>query len=394
MPSSSRPYQSKLLRFVLKQWQQGLERQDQAWRQLQSTAVWGAQVAIFPIYAIMRAVKRASFTLGSGGHSSKFDPTAETMTVVKGKTTTAKDTVTDIDHSLTAILTHAQQILSSRQREKLMIAPKRSLIRQAKSLLAKLFRQSQKQRLDSLQSAGKSTAITKAQQSSESLATADKIHQKSGGLTLDRTVSINRRTIADLAQNGTTLASSVKTQKLVLVNLKNEIFDIFTPEQQTDLKHYIARVMHAYQQSRTQSNTTVPRRSKRLSVKTVLAISGVFITALPTEFRKAWSQIAPGPQPLSLPRVTTNNLQAEPQAHIFYPQSSSSSTVKARVRRLSSKTAGQTNARRRLTSNSPDAFEANVNDVNYLEHPLERLLRWIDRVLTWCEQRWQQWRRR
>ena len=66
--------------------------------------------------------------------------------------------------------------------------------------------------------------------------------------------------------------------------------------------------------------------------------------------------------------------------------------MKTRTHRLSSH-AAHTYSKRRLSSQEPHAFEANVKDVNYLEHPLERILRWIDRVLTWCEHRWQQWRR-
>ncbi|MEO1447555.1 MAG: hypothetical protein AAFV46_15230, partial [Cyanobacteria bacterium J06635_11] len=123
MPSSSRPYQSKLLKFVLQQWQQGVKRQDRAWRQLQSAGVWGAQVAIFPIYAVMRAVKRASFALGSGS----THPPAEPITVAKGS-------VTDLDHSLTAILSHTQQLLSSEQTAQLAVTSKSGIIRKVQSL--------------------------------------------------------------------------------------------------------------------------------------------------------------------------------------------------------------------------------------------------------------------
>lgn len=372
MPSSSRPYQSKVLKFVLQQWQQGIERQDRAWRQLQSASVWGAQVAIFPIYAVMRAVKRASFALDSGG-SSQQNQSAEPITAAKGN-------VTDINHSLTAILSHTQQLLSSEQTTQLTITPKRSLVRNVQSLLSMVVRQIWQQPIASLPSTRHSAAITKSRHRSVSITTAHQPQQQSEGLATARSTGIDRKFTSNLLQNGTTLASSLNTHQLVLVSSGNEVFDILTPEQQTDLKHYITCVMQAYWQSRSITR----HQPKQLSVKTILAIGTVFIAALPMEFKKAWSQITPTVQGPSLPPLTAD---PKPRSRIFYPQSSPASTIKARVRRLPNTVANP----RRLTSNAPDAFEANVNDIKYLEHPLEGILRWIDRVLTWCENRWQRW---
>ncbi|ESA36057.1 hypothetical protein N836_08740 [Leptolyngbya sp. Heron Island J] len=376
MPSSSRPYKSKLLRFVLQQWQQGLERQDRAWRQLQSTTVWGAQVAVFPIYAIMRSLERARFVLGQS--PTKSDQPTEPMTPAQGN-------VTDLEHSLTAILTHTQQLLSSEQRGQLAIAPKSSITRTAKHLLVTVVDRIRQQFPKRFQPARETAALAKSRYSSGQLTPNKRPQQKRGHLTTSGSADIHQGAQWGLAQNGTTLASSLKTRNLVVVNLKNEVFDILTPEQQQDLQHYIIRVMHAYQQSRT----IVPRQPKQLSVKTILAIGGVFIAALPMELKKAWLQVAPGPELPDLPAPTSS---PQPQSRIFYPQSSTPSTVKMRARHLQGDTVnGMDQVQQRLSSNSPDAFEANVNDVSYLEHPLEKILRWIDRVLTWCEHRWQQW---
>ena len=369
MPSSSRPYQSKLLKFVLQQWQQGIERQDRAWRQLQSASVWGAQVAIFPIYAIMRAVKRASFALGSDSTHTPAEPI-----------TAAKGNVTDINHSLTAILSHTQQLLSSEQTTQLTTTPKRGMVRKIQSLLATVVRQIWQQPRASLPSTRHSAVITQSHSKPGGITTAHQTQQQSEGLTTARSSSLHHRVTSDLIQNGTTLASSLDTRQLVLVSSCNEVFDIFTAEQQADLKHYIACVMHAY----WQSHSITPRQPKQLSVKTILAIGTVFIAALPMEFKKAWSQIAPTHQGPSLPSLTAD---PQPRSRIFYPHSSTASTVKTRVRHLPNNAANP----RRLSSNTPDAFEANVNDVKYVEHPLEGILRWIDRVLTWCENRWQRW---
>lgn len=373
MPSSSRPYKSKLLRFVLQQWQQGLERQDRAWRQLQSTTAWGAQVAVFPLYAIMRSLERARFILGQS--TAESEQPAEPIPPAQGN-------VTDLEHSLTAIFSHTQQLLSSEQKGQLAIAPKSSMPRTATHLLVTVVDRIRQQFPKRFRAGRNLTTITKSQHSFGQLTTHNRTQQKQGHLTTGGAADIQRRTTqSGLAQNGMTLASSLKTRNLVLVNLKNEVFDILTPAQQQDLKHYITRVMHAYQQSRT----IVPHQPKQLSVKTILAIGGVFLAALPMEFRKAWSQIAPGPELPDLPPPISS---PQPRSRIFYPQSSARNTVKTRARLQGEAIHSTVPVGRRLSSNSPDAFEASVNDVSYLEHPLEKILRWLDRVLTWCERRW------
>ncbi|MEM1254836.1 MAG: hypothetical protein AAGI69_20560 [Cyanobacteria bacterium P01_H01_bin.21] len=369
MPSSSRPYKSKLLRFVLQQWQQGLDRQDRAWRQLKSTSTWSAQVAIFPIYAIVRAIERASLILDSD--SSKPDQSPQAVTA-------AKTSVTDIDHSFAAILTHTQQLLSSEHITQPDIDTEGGFIRRAQSLLTNAITRIRQQLPAKSHGSSRSAALTQVQPRSAS------IRKPQHGLTTTRSYSIRRRAASGLLQNGMTLASSIKQQQLVLVNADNEVFDILTTEEQGELKHYILRIMIAYQQSRM----ITPRQPKRLSTKTVLAIGAVFIAALPAELKKAWSKIAPGPQLPHLPPLSTNS--PEPKFHVFYPSSSTANTVKTRAHRLPSRTS-KPKSTHQLYGADPYAFEADVNDIDYLEHPLERVLRWIDRVLTWCEHRWKQW---
>lgn len=373
MPSSSRPYQSKLLRFVLRQWQQGWERQDKTLRQLQSTATWSAQVAVLPIYAMMRAVQRASLALGS--EATQSPKTNAPITQVQ-------ENVTDLEHSLTAILAYTQQQLSSKQTTQLDISPTGKPTRQTKNLLSNLVSWIRQRRLARDSGSNHTKSITLAQQKPGDVTTARKPSIQAGYLT-KRHSSIHQKTSSGLQQQGTTLASALKTRQLVLVNRKNEVFDIFTPQQQTDLQHYINRIMYAYRHTQT----IIRRPTKHFSVNTVLAIGTIFVTALPGEFRKAWTQISPGSEP-SLPVVRGH--QSQPQFRIFYPQTESSATVKAKARRLKTYSSSR-KANRHLSSQSPHSFEADINDVSYLEHPLERVLRWIDRVLTWCEHRWQQW---
>lgn len=504
MPSSSRPYKSKLLRFVLQQWQQGLNRQDRTWRKLKSTATWGAQVALLPIYVITRAVERANFVLDSSNTSSESSPTREPIIA-------AKNHVTDIEHSFTAILTHTQQLLSSEQKRRLAIAQRPSLIRQTNFSLLRIVKQIRDKITSNLQPSKKSSIkryeryskllypnqaehtsthlqsfkgkdikygdhktssdlvqhrttlasslkdknlvlvnakneifdiFTPSQQSElrhyitciinayeQSLVQSKPIASQQTKrsyfqttLTLENRIesikhpqslilrrtqkllsldqkgklavatpyaivpqaqdSLSTKTTPDLIQNGTTLASSLNNRKLVLVNSKNQLFDILTPTQQVKLSQFIVEVMRVYQQS----SPVVSRQPKSLSAQTIVAISAAFITALPVEFRKAWAQVAPSSKELSLPPLDSNNPQ--PKSRIFYP--TPATKTKAHAYHPSGKMP-HSNHNRQLSSNDPYAFETNVNGVSYIEHPLEKVLRWIDRILTWCERRWQKW---
>lgn len=55
--TSSRPYQSRLLTFLLRQFQKGVARQQYLWRQAKSAALWGVQTALFPAYVLLRTAR-------------------------------------------------------------------------------------------------------------------------------------------------------------------------------------------------------------------------------------------------------------------------------------------------------------------------------------------------
>ena len=65
MPSSSRPYQSRFLRSVLSQFQQGMARQQHLWQKVKSTFIWGTQAALYPLYVLLRTVRTTGQQLGS-----------------------------------------------------------------------------------------------------------------------------------------------------------------------------------------------------------------------------------------------------------------------------------------------------------------------------------------
>ena len=361
MPSSSRPYQSKILRFVLQQWQQGLERQDRAWRQLQSTATWGAQAVMFPLYAILRAVERANLALGSS--SSHSDP--ETITATE-------DNTTDIDRSIATILTHTQQQLSPEQKEQLRIPPQSELIQHKRGWLSNVLERFWPQQPATHPPPDEVPAITKTASHSNQLTTSQTgklATSQTNKLTTSQAGSISPTTSSGLLQTGHTLASMIENRHLVVVNSENEVSDIFTLEQQRELKTYIFRVITAYWQSRAGA-TRIPRR---ISAKTILSIGTASLNALPTELRKAWSELPSRPQQANLPPIGASPV---PRSRIFPPKA------------LSDAAPSSPENMHRLSNRAPDVVHANVQDSRYLEHPLEKILRWIDRILTWCERLW------
>ena len=316
----------------------------------------------------MRAIKRANFA--SGSNSNRSAP----MSLPKASTQT-KNNVTDIEHSYTAILTYTQQILSSEQISQLAASTKQSIIHRVKYSVSRIISQAQQQLPAKLGINSHTLALIKSKQNSHRL--TSELQQSSKNLATAYSSSIQERTDSNLFKHGTTLASSLKTRQLVLVNADNRIFTIFTPKQQADLQHYISRIIFAYQQSRM----VMPRRTKQLSAKSILAIGAAFIAALPVEFRKAWSQIAMDRPRLILPPIAANRSSAQPRTRVFYPVSRIVHTgqISSSVRP------------HKLSSSDFNVIETNINNVRYVEHPLEKILRLLDRVLTWCEHRWQQW---
>lgn len=58
-PKQSGLYQSKVLRFVVRHTRRWVDRTSIAWRSLQTTASWSAQVLIYPVYALFQTLRVA-----------------------------------------------------------------------------------------------------------------------------------------------------------------------------------------------------------------------------------------------------------------------------------------------------------------------------------------------
>ncbi|MEM9979521.1 MAG: hypothetical protein AAF808_17980 [Cyanobacteria bacterium P01_D01_bin.2] len=348
MPSSSRPYQSKLLQTLLQRLQNGLGRQRRAWRQVQSTAVWAAQVALLPVYKLLQqTVERSSFG-GSAHRPARLD--------------SAEDRA-EVSQPILQILAYTQTLLPAAQADRLwppvQLSPTKNngLKQRIQQFFTRGFRPRTNLPTTPSHSLPAQTASDLVPAPRANISTTGPIHGLVARQSLDQTV----------------LASSLAKKNIVLVTAKQQIIDVFSPQQQQQLKDYIAQVMTAYWQSRT------ARLSERIQQH-----HGTSPTSLPkAKINKPrlrlWplfpkTQIHSDPKPVLLNSFSP--LTTRSPSEIGHPTDSTLVT-----------TAATTN----LFTAPPKTLEAQVNFTRYIEHPLETILRWVDRILTWLEQHWYQW---
>ena len=122
-------------------------------------------------------------------------------------------------------------------------------------------------------------------------------------------------------------------------------------------------------------------------------------TALLSERIQQHHGILPSSLPITKvrkPRLRLWPLFPKKQIHSD-PKSLLLNSLSPLTTRSSSKITHQTDSNLVTTAPTTNLFtlpsktlEAHVNFTRYIEHPLETILRWVDRILTWLEQQWQQ----
>jgi hypothetical protein len=443
MPSSSRPYQSKILQFLLRQVQQGIERHQRAVRQVRVVAVWGVQITLSPIYAVLRAMKLAGTQLGQG--ESRRLP------------------------------------LLGWFRQPMVSVEESPPIGEEATLEAWLATLSEQARGDVAMPIRQTLAVVQAcllpeQQAQLALRSPEpgdlaSVRGQSAGLSLRGW--LQRRTQSDL--EGVSLAhiqgiaTDLATRSLLLVGPNNEIWDILTTEQQIRLYQQIFALVDAYWRYQANRMTLkfhervmnwlpLPKALKRKLFQprlwgqpqrnftpiTPMLLGQMPGTALPgatpddlplvltgtedwpvqpptqglrgllLQFLSGLGglllrQSRPVPDQLNLDQpISGQSISAQPRTTLYLPHR----WFRARsLPELSSVRQAQDNAlatsagssglwqylRRsadiaevigeRLNTATPE-LETEVISVEYIEHPLEKLLRWIDQLLSWFERQW------
>ncbi|MEO0349274.1 MAG: hypothetical protein AAF282_04405 [Cyanobacteria bacterium P01_A01_bin.15] len=348
MPSSSRPYQSKLLQTLLQRLQNGLGRQRRAWRQVQSTAVWAAQLALLPVYKLLQqTVERSSFG-GSAHQPAQLDSTEDRAKV---------------SQPILQILAYTQTLLPTAQVIRLwppvQLSPTKN--NGLKQRIQQFFTQGFWPRANLPTAPSHSlpahTGSDLAPAPKANSSTTDPIN----GLVIRRSL------------HQTVLASSLAQKNIVLVTAKQQVIDVFSPKQQQQLNDYISQVMTAYWQFRT---TLLSERIQQHH--------GISSASLPqVKVRKPRLRLWP-----LFPKKQIRSGPKPPLLDSFSPLATRSSSKIAHQTNSTLVTTAPTESFRNPSSKT---LEAQVDFTRYIEHPLETILRWVDRILTWLEQHWHQW---
>lgn len=296
MPSS-RPYESKVLTFFLRQLQQGLERHRRAVRQAQNTAAWGLQVALSPLQAIHRATQMAGRQMGAaqpkgspllGWFRPNHKPAGTELTrsqqpehlqtlppeqprqfsvsgLIKASANFLAPLFKDKGDSKSAgiLVERPQTIFKSNSRSAsttpivLLEPPIAELIEAIQHWLlpeqrSQLWQLPAKETLQLPATSTNGLQIDGLPTDGLATPTANLLNLTSGNApsnTLSNTLSNALPT--PLATKIQGIASDLTTRSLLLVRVDNTCFDMLTQPQQALLKQQIAALMTAYWQYRT-----------------------------------------------------------------------------------------------------------------------------------------------
>lgn len=368
MPSSSRPYQSRLLKFALGQYQRGLERHRRAMRQVSTAATWGAQAALYPVYVLFQVSRLVGRQLAdrqnpllSKGKKRSQSQASHLSPLVQAS---------PLEMPLLTALADVRQWLQIEQR----------------ALLA------------------------------EADATSTDIVQSK---------ATDLQAAAQLLAQG--IASDIVTQKLVVVDRWNTVWDILSDEQASRLRsqiawlltHFVPTHRRYFGKHRWRLPLAAPTEQSLPLAGAFLRLMGWVQTSAIARVSNLFAEAAlielpPTPPELLLMAQGQSSLEDQPVQQS--PESSQVSRAVSRVRvrptaaaiaqtsgaasGMSSHDSGHDSGRNDNARSAQNASTASSDSVMvmsdyvettarttaYLEHPLEKLLRLIDRALSWVEQ--------
>jgi hypothetical protein len=225
MSSRSGGFQSKILRYAIRQTQQFATQAAIALRRLQVTATWGAQILLYPIYAVVQTVRILRAEVQQAMKLASSDQANLDWVDSEASPTATREIVTTETPIQQALLTVAQFSFS----EKLLIRRRQS----PPEVLGILAQPELAQDLNPLVISQPATIVTADSTMLESLS-----QESQPAIAGAAIVSIQG------------IASLIATRSLVLVTHQNEILDILTAAQQTELRQTIIWAVASYGRSR------------------------------------------------------------------------------------------------------------------------------------------------
>jgi hypothetical protein len=372
---TSGPYQSNLVRFAIAQYRQGLARHRVAMRTAYSTAVMGAAVTLLPVYAVVNVSMNASQWIGRSLKRSWQQGKLPEMTAKAAKLLSFSDF-----------------------EESCLIAP-------TSEALEMLDTSAESRMVQTLLSVG--SCLSSVQVELLSIGCA------SGGspLWISRVFNkirwVGKGDEIAVSNQITGIASDLETRSLVLVKGHTVVWNGLSAAQQANLQTKISLLLASESAvcARSLSSETglsqkpsLVRSFRSFWVEVLSVMAWLYRDHSPAaafQLSEEAIQLPTGSlprQPLVLEKAAETSLAIPSVGSI--QTSDPSSAVQSNVAVLervavSDRLASDENSRGADYLGGADYLEANVIAFDYIEHPLEKLLKWVDRICLWVEDRWQ-----
>jgi hypothetical protein len=368
---SSRPYQSRVVRYLRRQSQQWTVTCKHSLRRLKLAVTWGAEASLYPVYALVsqvlttvQAVGRRlrpgstmSAAIGSASSQTTADP-PDLATVLE-----------PADAPVRALLPQVAKLVPGATLAPLALDPasQGASRRKKRSLISQLRRWSPG-RL-----AGRGWLSLRSQSDSQS----DSQSEQSGALTVNEPTTLTpSRSVPSIPPAPVQgLASCLSRRRLVLVLLGNQIWDRLDLGQQQAIQQRLERLVKV-QQIQAQQHS-----------RQINPITGT----PPNRFRLPFS-LGQQPWVISLKQIASPPLLApetpQPLAPDSQPWPSRVSPSNPLAHQPIAQSAEQPTSQ--FVDQSADWIEIPAAVIDYVEHPLTRLLHGLDRLMVWLEQLWDQ----
>ncbi len=381
---TSGPYQSSLLRFAIAQYRRGLTRHRVAVRTARSAAVMGVAVTLLPVYAVVNASVNASQWIG---RSFKRSWQQGKLPGMSAKAAKLLDFTDFEESSLVAPTSVASEVFAN--------SPDRMM-------------------MQTLLSVG--SALSSAQVESLSPIQVSTGVSKWISRVFDKIRPVGKGDEIAVSDRITGVASDLETRSLVLVKGHSVVWNGLSAAQQTKLQQKIALLLAG------ESALYAPVLSSETGLAAIQKPSLTrFVRSFWVEVLRVMAWLYRGHPPAKvfqlsegtvklpsaqLPKESARLAEAAAVSRllpdVFSTAVSGAVSTAAMIRPTRALSARQQSVavltpvllRERLAalkenSEGADYLEADVIACDYIEHPLETLLKWVDRICLWVENRWQ-----
>ncbi len=388
---TSGPYQSSLLRFAIAQYRQGLARHRVAVRTARSTAVMGVAVTLLPVYAVVNASVNASQWIGQ---SFKRSWKQSKLPGTSAKAANLLN-LTDFEESCLSVPTSVALEVPASSPDQMMIQTLLTVGSALSSAQVDLLSPNQGPK-------GVSQWISRV---------------------FDRIRPLGKGHEIAVSEKITGVASDLETRSLVLIKGYSVVWNGLSAAQQANLQQKMAWLLARESAGSAQSLPSENSLAFRQKSSLAHSVRSFWVEVLRV---MAWLCRAHPPAKVSqLPEGTVQlpsaRLPKEPPKEFLslgkaaavsglLPNISSTATSKAismvsstattirqtrvlstrqdSVAVLTSVSLSERLAALNGNSEGADYLETDVIAFDYIEHPLETLLKWVDRICLWLEDRW------